>query len=262
MTRPSLRPAFLVCALLLCCLAAARADDWPQFRRDPNRTAASKDPLHFPLTEVWSRAPGTGHSPLYHVAAYKGRLYFLSMEGERRYTRHLYCVDARTGFVHWKRELETALLPSQVSHYVGPAVSESGVVFVYDQMRRVTLRIEEAESTRVYGEFNDLFPGVLGKPMTEDAYARLIEALRGWDPWAPQLFAFLADTGRIAHGIPVRLIPTLPPTVNLRLQREKLPIPLPPLHVSGAIIGGKAVERARNGNAGGITPIPQEIGSL
>src|SRR5438045_3056308 len=56
--KPLLRLCRAALALALLGLALAppaRADDWPQFRRDIARTGASGDPVKLPLVEVWSR---------------------------------------------------------------------------------------------------------------------------------------------------------------------------------------------------------------
>ncbi|HEU4751455.1 MAG TPA: PQQ-binding-like beta-propeller repeat protein, partial [Armatimonadota bacterium] len=89
-----------------------------------------------------------------------------------------------------------------------------------------------------------------------------IEALRGWDPWAPQLFAYLADTGRLASGIPVIPIPTVPPTVNFRVDPEKTPTVPPPFIISGTMVGGKAVKRTRRPDTAGITLLNKDLGFL
>jgi hypothetical protein len=126
--------ASLAAALTLTAIAA-RADDWPQFRRDPFRTGRSGDPVKLPLTEVWSQISGRsgGTSPLYHSAISKGRVYFTTLKGRARF---LVCADARTGSLRWQRQLETPQLKFALSNVAGPAVTESGLVYVYDWITR------------------------------------------------------------------------------------------------------------------------------
>ena len=121
-------------ALLLLGLAAAApgwADDWPQFRRDAGRSAASADRVKMPLTEIWTHESRlkNGHTSLYHAAVWRGRAYFVACDEE---TRYLVCTDARTGATQWKQPLAASRLEFPISDAAGPAVSESGTVFVYD----------------------------------------------------------------------------------------------------------------------------------
>src|SRR5947208_10266306 len=89
-------------AVLLAGVAgSARADDWPQFRRDVTRSAASQDKLQFPLAEIWTWATQgeRGHTPLYHAVAWRSRIFFTASEG--RY-RSLISADIKTGAVQWR----------------------------------------------------------------------------------------------------------------------------------------------------------------
>src|SRR5205085_168042 len=99
---------------------AARGDDWPQFRRDAGRTAASSDPLKLPFTEVWTWTTfhRDGHSPLFNVAVWHNRVFFTACEGD---TRFLVCADAKRGSVFWKQPLVAARLRWAPSDAVGPA---------------------------------------------------------------------------------------------------------------------------------------------
>src|SRR6185503_3958191 len=87
----------------------ARADDWPQFRRDAGRSAASRDKLKLPLTEMWSwTTPAReSHTPLFHAVIWKGRVFFVAREGGRR---QLVCADAKNGTIAWRKPLEAAQL--------------------------------------------------------------------------------------------------------------------------------------------------------
>lgn len=112
-------------------VGAARADDWPQFRRDPGRTAVSKDSLRLPLKELWtwSSRGQDGHTPLYHSVTYRGRVFFIARDGAKR---SLIAADTRTGAVRWRQPLITPRLRFAVSDAVGPAVTDSGMVYAYD----------------------------------------------------------------------------------------------------------------------------------
>ena len=118
-------------ALCLALPAALHADDWPQFRKDPSRSGASNDKLKFPLEEVWSWSTRglADHSPLYYSTALKDRVYFTASEGSKRF---IVCADIHSGKLHWRRALHTENLRFPISDIAGPAVSESGTVFVYD----------------------------------------------------------------------------------------------------------------------------------
>jgi outer membrane protein assembly factor BamB len=123
--------AGLLLAAVLC--AAARSDDWPQFRRDSNRTAFSGDKIKPPLTEIWSwtTTHTLGHSPLYNVAVRQGRVYFTACEGPSRW---LVCADAQTGSVLWRQPLTVPKLTAPLTDSVGPSVTANGLVVVYDEM--------------------------------------------------------------------------------------------------------------------------------
>jgi outer membrane protein assembly factor BamB len=121
--------------LLLVGAGAARlaADDWPQFRKDAGRSAASSDRVRFPMTEIWSwtTTHTLGHSPLYNSVVWQGRVLFTACEGANRF---LICSEARTGSVLWRQPLAAARLTSPLSDSVGPSVTRGGVVFAYDEM--------------------------------------------------------------------------------------------------------------------------------
>jgi len=111
--------------------AAAHGDDWPQFRRDAARTGRSADPVQFPLAEVWSQ-PGRrsdGYSPLYHSVVKNGQVYFVTLNDQGRF---LICADAKSGSIRWQQRLETTTLKFPLSDVAGPAVTDSGLVYVYD----------------------------------------------------------------------------------------------------------------------------------
>jgi len=116
---------------------AARADDWPQFRRDPYRSGKSEDPVKFPLTEVWGRTSQriTGASPLFHTTVFKERVFFTILKEGGKF---LVCADARTGSVRWQQRLEADRLRFVLSDVAGPAVTQSGMVYVYDWVARRT----------------------------------------------------------------------------------------------------------------------------
>jgi hypothetical protein len=110
---------------------ASASDDWPQFRHDAARTAASTSPLKLPLVEVWMQESHlhSGHTPLFTSVVWHNRAYCTACEENRRY---LVCMDARTGALLWRQPLSATQLQFPISDVAGPAVSESGIVFVYD----------------------------------------------------------------------------------------------------------------------------------
>ncbi|HTE17221.1 MAG TPA: hypothetical protein VK689_02440, partial [Armatimonadota bacterium] len=111
---------------------AAHSDDWPQFRRDSSRSAASLDRIKLPLTEIWSwttAAEFTRHSPLFHASVWRDRVFFVAADGN---TRYLVCANAKTGAVIWRQAMAARRMPSNHTNTVGPVVSKDGVVFVYD----------------------------------------------------------------------------------------------------------------------------------
>jgi outer membrane protein assembly factor BamB len=107
--------------LLLAAAGTAGADDWPQFRRDAARSAASRDPVALPLTDVWSQPGGPA------VIA-GGRVFFTTRDAVGRW---LVAADAATGTRLWRQALAPANAPGLD---VGPAVSQSGLVFAYDAL--------------------------------------------------------------------------------------------------------------------------------
>ncbi|HLK55912.1 MAG TPA: hypothetical protein VKU00_05095 [Chthonomonadaceae bacterium] len=128
---PRISALLALLALLPALIAPARGDDWPQFRHDSTRSATSKDSLQFPLKELWTwKTVGTdGHHPLYHAVIRKGLVYFTASD---KNGRHLICADAKTGAVRWRHQLEAERLAFDISDIAGPALSDAGVVFVYD----------------------------------------------------------------------------------------------------------------------------------
>jgi outer membrane protein assembly factor BamB len=102
---------------------SARADDWPQFRHDARRTAASTDRLQLPLTDIWT-TPGFG------LATWKGRAFYL---GTLQDKEALVCADLRTGVVLWRRALSCPWRQTMLRGHRGNiVVSPDGVVFVED----------------------------------------------------------------------------------------------------------------------------------
>lgn len=124
-------PGLALLSLLTVLSAPVRADDWLQFRHDATHSAVSQDKLHFPLKELWTwNTTGPDkHRPLYHSVIRKGWIYFTASEKSRRF---LICADAKTGVVKWWQPLQAERLSFTISDISGPAVTESGRVFVYD----------------------------------------------------------------------------------------------------------------------------------
>lgn len=127
----SLRFLLLPGLLLTIGLPSAYSDDWPQFRRDANRSAASRDSLRFPLKEAWTWETKSryDHTPLYYASVWRGHVYFTAMQGEKRY---LICAEADTGKVKWSHQLAAPKLAFALSDVAGPAVGSDGKVYVYD----------------------------------------------------------------------------------------------------------------------------------
>lgn len=125
------KPMLLLSLFALCCAGAAHADDWTQFRHDASRSGVSKDKLKFPLREswTWKTKSRNGHTPLFHAVVKAGKIYFTASENEKRW---LICADSKTGKVIWRKPLQTEKLDFALSDAVGPAISSSGRVFVYD----------------------------------------------------------------------------------------------------------------------------------
>lgn len=125
------RQLVTVSLLALFCSGAAHADDWLQFRRDASRSGVSRDSLKFPLKEAWTwkTKARSGHTPLFHAVVRKGKIYFTASE---KNTRYLICADSKTGTVLWSKPLEAEKLEFALSDSVGPAITESGRLFVYD----------------------------------------------------------------------------------------------------------------------------------
>jgi hypothetical protein len=123
------------CLALLAVAGSTRADDWPQFRRDAERTGASTDPISLPLTELWSweNVPTDSRTPTRNFPAiWRGRVFF-TMGAKRRV---LVAADARTGQPLWQQPLTDSDLhgPGPPHLWLGPTVAENGVVFVYDRV--------------------------------------------------------------------------------------------------------------------------------
>ena len=136
--------SLLACIAALSLASAARADDWAQFRHDSSHTATSKDKLQFPLKEAWSwdKRGLSGHSPLYHAVIWQDKVYFTGSDGKQR---RIICADARTDAVKWQKPLASEKLPFAISDIAGPAVTDNGVVFVYDWIRLTARNDDERQ---------------------------------------------------------------------------------------------------------------------
>ncbi|MGV3724941.1 MAG: PQQ-binding-like beta-propeller repeat protein [Actinomycetota bacterium] len=105
---PILRPLLL--AAIVFSAAAARAEDWPQFR-GPNGSGVSTSrglPVQFSAKEkvLWQAALGDGIGcPV--VAA--GRVFSTAMTGPKRFT--VFAHQANTGKLLWKKDFATGALP-------------------------------------------------------------------------------------------------------------------------------------------------------
>lgn len=115
--------------ILTTAASTASADDWLQFRRDERRTAASRDRLKLPLTDIWTM-PGVG------TVTWRGRAFCIGPSGDRA---ALYCLDLRTVVTLWKRSLSQRWSPmDNAPPAVAPlgrgtfAVTADGVVYLQD----------------------------------------------------------------------------------------------------------------------------------
>lgn len=191
--RGTIPASVLLFALSLLGAAPGGADDWPQYRRDAGRSAASADRLALPLAEIWtweSRLKD-GHTPLYHATVWHGRAYFVACEDQ---TRSLVCVDAKTGATHWKQPLAASRLEFAISDVAGPAVSESGKVLVYDWMGAVP------------GQSQYATPPATGGRIRSSFYVRTFDATSG-EPGAKFALAAMGTNGvlsrlHLLHGAP------------------------------------------------------------
>ncbi len=118
---------------------AAWSDDWPQFRHDGERTAASTDPTRLPFTEIWTIprvAPMLGEKGTWtKFAVWNGSIYYfeLPLGSKLRPVRTLACADARTGAPRWVLSLLGTKLRALETHGQ-VAVSNSGLVFIYNDL--------------------------------------------------------------------------------------------------------------------------------
>jgi outer membrane protein assembly factor BamB len=124
--------AILTAALAICAVRAA-AEDWPQFR-GPNAAGISASrgiPTQFSHKEkvLWQATLGDGiGSPV--VSA--GRVYSTAMASEQKLV--VYCHQAPTGKMLWKRELPTGALPRITppnSHASSTPATDGKRVYVY-----------------------------------------------------------------------------------------------------------------------------------
>lgn len=196
----------LVAAELYSSVGPVRADDWLQFRRDERRTAASRDRLQLPLTDIWT-VPGLG------LVTWHGRAFYLGPSGEGT---ALFCVDLRTGAVQWKRPLfrpwrQSIAMPAQQRSPV--AVTADGIVYVQDyvpgtaSMGAVSSQGVTLSFGRSTQYFFKAFRAMDGGPIG-------MVASSPNDPPVPQ--AILVDAVGAPLGRPVnRSMPTLGPSLIL-----------------------------------------------
>ncbi|MDP6547238.1 MAG: hypothetical protein QGH60_24970, partial [Phycisphaerae bacterium] len=94
---------------------SARAEDWPTFRHDRLRTAATKEKLKLPLEQVWVfRSRQSKYAPKFKgdlhiettpefnryalaITAADGSLFFTSAADGR-----VVCLDAKTAKIRWQ----------------------------------------------------------------------------------------------------------------------------------------------------------------
>ncbi len=127
------RPVLIVAGLGALIGSGARAEDWPQFR-GVNATGVSASrglPSAFSQTQnvLWKAELGDGISC--PVVA-KGRLFNTAMSAPNRFA--VYCHDAATGKLFWKREFPVANLPRITppnSHAASTPAADGKRVYVY-----------------------------------------------------------------------------------------------------------------------------------
>lgn len=129
-------------AAVMVCLAAGQAEgeagrNWPAFRGDgSSRTAAHGLPLEWDADRgvAWSvELPGYGQSS---PVIWGDRVFVASMEGEKKETALVLCIDLASGRQLWRRESETSQ-QVEVSPYVSrgaptPAVDEHRVYAFFE----------------------------------------------------------------------------------------------------------------------------------
>ena len=111
------------------------ADDWRMYRKDAQHTAASSDKIKLPLKKawVWSSARLGGVAPLSTAVVAGNRVYFCGGQTESGMARRqLLAVDTATGKVVWKRDLLGPRVHRFLNEDVGPSVSSTGNVFVFE----------------------------------------------------------------------------------------------------------------------------------
>src|SRR5437762_9531378 len=117
-----------LCFALLAAPALARADDWPQSRRDARHSAWSRDPVTVPLAEIWNwknLGDGRGrYAPVSNAVAAGGRLFFSGMATggtSGLASRYLVCADAATGATLWRQPVVAAGASSGAAPVVTPS---------------------------------------------------------------------------------------------------------------------------------------------
>jgi outer membrane protein assembly factor BamB len=127
------RTSLILALVLLAAPAAARAEDWPQFR-GPNASGVSTSkglPVEFSYKDKvrWEATLGDGiASPV--VAA--GKVFSTAMTGEKKFA--VFCHDAASGKQLWKREYDTGPLPRITppnSHASATPAADGRRVYVY-----------------------------------------------------------------------------------------------------------------------------------
>jgi outer membrane protein assembly factor BamB len=102
------------------------ADDWPQFRHDPQRTAATPQELSGSLTIRWKKGFHAWPSVFAELAVVSGRVYLANTDGT------LTCLDGENGNELWEFNSGAALLTT-------PAIVDGLVHIVNIKGRLLTL---------------------------------------------------------------------------------------------------------------------------
>jgi len=155
-----------VLALVLALAWQASASDWPAYRRDARRTAASKDRLEFPLQIAWQQRPTRPPRPAFDDPL-----------------KHPTNVD----FAHIRDHSEPVLL--DFDHAFHPVAAGGRVFFgssADDSVRCVSLETGEPQWSFVTGGPVRFAPHVVGDRVyvaSDDGYVYCLNANNGAEQW-------------------------------------------------------------------------------
>jgi outer membrane protein assembly factor BamB len=195
-------PAQLVCAVLVSAVlaASARAEDWPQFRgTNSSGVAGSTYPLPVEFSQTknvkWSATLGDGIGCPIIVA---GRAYATALVGEEKFG--VFCFDAATGNLHWKREFDTGKLPRITppnSHASSTPAGDGKRVYVhFSTLGLLALNAEDGETAWQLKLPRPAYLMDWGAAMSPIVHKDLV-VFNQDDDLAPMLFGIDANTGQV-----------------------------------------------------------------